>query len=416
MGEPHALQGSGFVSTGQRGGSTQGTVDGAATRRPRLVHLTTADISLELLLGPQLSAFIDAGYEVIGVSAPGPFVPAIEARGVEHIALSNATRSMAPHKDLLAIGELTRLFRRLRPDIVHTHNPKPGLYGRLAATLARVPVIVNTVHGLYAQPEDSWKRRWPVYGLERLASTCSHAELVQNEEDLETLADVLRIPRRKLTLLGNGIDLDRFTTGTPETKRTRVTVREQLGLAPDAVVVGAVGRLVIEKGYVELLEAWDRVRVTHPTAVLVVVGPSDDDKADSLPAGVIQRARNSGVMFLGMRDDVDDLYHAMDIYVLASHREGFPRSAMEAAACGLPIVATDIRGCRQVVDDDVTGLLVPVRDARRLADALIDLIGNPARRQAMSKAAVVRAAAEFDQRRVIDTTFSTYARLSEAKR
>ncbi len=115
--------------------------------RPRLVHLTTTDISLELLLGPQLSAFVDAGYEVIGVSAPGPFVPQIEARGIRHIPLANATRAMAPHKDLLAIGELTRLFRDLRPDIVHTHNPKPGLYGRIAARAARVPVVVNTVHG-----------------------------------------------------------------------------------------------------------------------------------------------------------------------------------------------------------------------------------------------------------------------------
>lgn len=389
----------------------------------RLVHLTTTDISLELLLGPQLSAFIDAGYEVIGVSAPGPFVEAIEARGVTHVPLANATRSMAPHKDLLAIGELARLFRRLRPDIVHTHNPKPGLYGRIAARLARVPVIVNTVHGLYAQPEDPWTRRWPVYGLERLASTCSQAELVQNEEDLETLSKVLRVPGRKLTLLGNGIDLERFTAGAAATASavgttggTRAAVRQELGLPADAVVVGAVGRLVIEKGYVELLEAWAKVRAIHPEAVLVVVGPDDDAKADALPAGLIERARGERIRFLGMRDDVHDLYHAMDIYVLASHREGFPRSAMEAAACGLPIVATDIRGCRQVVDDGITGVLVPVRDPQRLADALADLIGDTTRRQTMSQAAVERAAEHFDQRRVIDTTLGTYDRLLAARR
>ncbi len=156
--------------------------------RPRLVHLTTTDISLELLLGPQLSAFLDAGYEVIGVSAPGPFVAQIEARGMRTCRSPNATRAMAPHKDLLAIGELTRLFRDLRPDIVHTHNPKPGLYGRIAARAARVPVVVNTVHGLYALPEDDWKKKAIVYSLERLASTCSDAELVQNPEDLVTTA------------------------------------------------------------------------------------------------------------------------------------------------------------------------------------------------------------------------------------
>lgn len=377
--------------------------------RRRLIHLTTTDISLELLLGPQLSAFIDAGYEVIGVSAPGPFVEAIEARGVTHVPLANATRSMAPHKDLLAIVELVRLFRRLRPDIVHTHNPKPGLYGRIAARLARVPVVVNTVHGLYAQPEDPWRRRWPVYGLERLASICSHAELVQNEEDLETLATVLRVPRRKLTLLGNGIDLDRFTVDTSGVERA--ALRDALGIPSDAVVVGAVGRLVIEKGYVELLEAWDRVRRVHPEAVLVVVGPDDDAKADALPSELVERGRAAGVRFLGMRDDVEDLYQAMDLYVLASHREGFPRSAMEAAACGLPIVATDIRGCRQVVDDGVTGVLVTVRDPVALADALVDLIGDPDRRGAMASAAVRRARERFDQQQVIDTTLATYERL-----
>src|SRR4051794_14844926 len=112
----------------------------------RLVHVTTTDMSLELLLGPQLSAFSDAGYDVVGVSAPGRYVSAIEARGVRHVPLGHATRSMAPHHDAAALLELRRLFRDLRPHIVHTHNPKPGVYGRLAARAAHVPAIVNTVH------------------------------------------------------------------------------------------------------------------------------------------------------------------------------------------------------------------------------------------------------------------------------
>ena len=197
--------------------------------RPRLIQLTTTDISLELLLGPQLSAFVDAGYEVIGVSAPGDFVEAIEARGVRHVPLVNATRAMAPHQDLAAIGELTRLFRRLRPDIVHTHNPKPGLYGRIAARAARVPVVVNTVHGLYAMPEDRLAKRAVVYSLERLASTCSDAELVQNPEDLVTLRRVLREPAAKLTLLGNGVDLTRFAEHA-DRAAVRERVRAELGV------------------------------------------------------------------------------------------------------------------------------------------------------------------------------------------
>lgn len=393
------------------------------SRRRRLIHLTTTDISLELLLGPQLSAFIDAGYDVTGVSAPGPFVQQIEARGVEHVPLANATRAMAPHKDVLAIGELHRLFRRLRPDIVHTHNPKPGLYGRLAARSARVPVTVNTVHGLYALPEDNWKKRAVVYSLERIASTCSDAELVQNPEDMTTLRRVLREPASKLTLLGNGVDLSRFGhSGASDRAVRREKVRAELGVDATTVVVGAVGRLVLEKGYAELFEAWDAIRGSAATgagssdreAVLVIVGPEDGDKADSVPAAVIDRARESGVRFLGMRDDVEDLYLGMDLYVLASHREGFPRSAMEAAATGLPIIATDIRGCRQVVDHDVSGLLVPVRSPADLSNALRHLIEDDVLRASMSSAASDKATQEFDQQRVIDTTLKTYSRLLTA--
>ena len=111
--------------------------------RPRLIHVTTADISLSLLLGPQLRALSDAGYEVIGASAPGPFTEELESWGIEHRPLKHAMRAMAPHKDAAVMGELYRLFRELRPEIVHTHNPKPGFYGRIAARAARVPVVLN---------------------------------------------------------------------------------------------------------------------------------------------------------------------------------------------------------------------------------------------------------------------------------
>lgn len=380
---------------------------GPTRQRPMVMHLTTADISLELLLGPQLSAFRDAGYEVVGVSAPGPFVPQMTDRGVEHVALGNATRAMDLRADVQALRELVQLFCDRRPDIVHTHNPKTGVYGRIAARLAGVPHVVNTVHGLYATPEDSLVRRSAVYTAERVASTCSQAELVQNPEDIDTLR-ALRVPAGKLRLLGNGVDLGRFHPGS-ETDRAKI--RAQLDIPQDAVVVGAVGRLVAEKGYPELFEAWRSVRAGRPNALLIVVGPHEPDKADGLGDDVVDAARADGVRFLGMRDDVDRLYRAMDVYVLLSHREGFPRSAMEAAASALPVIATDIRGCRQVVDHGVTGLLVPPSSPRDAASALTELVGDSERRATMGAAALERARAEFDQQRVIDITLATYRRL-----
>jgi glycosyltransferase involved in cell wall biosynthesis len=151
--------------------------------------------------------------------------------------------------DLAAAREFLGICRRLRPDVVHTHNPKPGVYGRIAARLAGVPVVVNTVHGLYAQPDDPLPKRTVVYGLERLAATCSDAELLQNAEDLPVLRR-LRVPERKLHLLGNGVDLSRFDPAAHAGRRARV--RAELGVADDEVVVGLVGRLVAEKGYREV--------------------------------------------------------------------------------------------------------------------------------------------------------------------
>jgi glycosyltransferase involved in cell wall biosynthesis len=382
--------------------------------RPRLVHLTTTDMSLALLLGPQLRAFAAAGYEVIGVSAPGPHVAELRSWGIHHVALKHATRAMALQRDARALAELVRVFRELEPRIVHTHNPKPGVYGRIAARIAGVPIVVNTVHGLYALPDDPIGKRAVVYSLERIAAACSQAELLQNPEDLPVLRR-LRVPASRLTVLGNGIDLTRFTAGqvTPE----RVTaLRAEMGAGPDDVVIGLVGRLVHEKGYREVFEAARRVAVRAPKARFAIIGPSDPDKADAITAAEIAAAEGIGnITFLGMRHDVEDLYAAMDAYVLASYREGFPRSAMEAAAMGVPIIATNIRGCRQVVEPGVTGMLVPARDAGALTDAITAMALDPKRRREMGEAARHKAKAEFDQQRVIDTTLATYRAL-EARR
>ncbi len=381
--------------------------------KPIVVHVTTTDMSLTLLLGPQLRAFARAGYEVVGASAPGPHVADLESWGIRHVPLRHATRAMAPHRDLLALAELRTLFRRLRPAIVHTHNPKPGIYGRLAARASGVGAVVNTQHGLYALPGDRWAKRAAIYRLERVAAACSHAELVQNPEDVETLLR-LGVPAARVRLLGNGIDLDRFDRARVPPDRV-AALRGEMDVASDDVVCLLVGRMVVEKGYREVFEAAAMVRDEAPMLRFVVVGDPDADKADAITTAEVAAATRSGVRFLGFRDDVEDLYAASDMYLLASHREGFPRSAMEAAAMGLPVVATDIRGCRQVVEHGRTGLLVPVRDAPGIAGAVSALAADGPRRAALGGAAGVKARRDFDQQRVIDITLETYDRLLARK-
>ena len=366
-------------------------------------------MSLVLLLGPQLQAFADAGMEVIGVSAPGPFVPELESWGIRHEPLRHATRSKAFGQDAMALAELWQLFRRLKPDIVHTHNPKTGFYGRVAARAAGVPGVVNTVHGLYASPEDRATRKALVYTLERLASLCSGAELVQNPEDLEVLAR-LGVPSRKLVLLGNGVDLERFHPRIGDQSRRRS--RADLGIDPDAVVVGIVARLVWQKGFRELFVAAERLRRSHPEVVFVVVGGSDPDKADAISPEDLAAARQRGrIVFAGSREDMQDIYPAFDLFVLPSYREGFPRSAMEAAASGLPVIATDIRGCREVVSHGQSGLLVPLHNPSRLAAAIEELAVDSALCQRMGTAGRLKAEAEFDDRIVVAKTIDAYERV-----
>ena len=380
---------------------------------PVLLHVTTVDMSLALLLLPQLVAFREAGFEVVGVSAGGEYTEKLEQHGIRHVVLERSTRAPDIRADLATAAEFGGVCRRLQPDIVHTHNPKPGVYGRIVGRVIARSMVVNTVHGLYAQPADPLRKRTLVYSLERVAAAFSHAELVQNPEDLEVLRR-LRVPEHRLHLLGNGVDLSRFDPRCRGEARARI--RAELGLTDGEVVVGLVGRLVAEKGYGEVFEAARRVSVRHPETRFVVAGPYDPDKPDALAADELDRAEALGVRFLGLREDVEDLYAAMDLYVLASHREGFPRSAMEAAAMGVPVIATDIRGSRQVVDHERTGLLVPVRDPAVLAQAVSALCSDPARRSRMGSAGRAKAVREFDDRRQVNLTLEVYERLLARRR
>ena len=380
--------------------------------KPRVVHVTTTAMSLDWLLRPQLEAFAAAGYDVVAMSAPDPHITAVLGEaGIGHVAIPALTRSVSPARDWQALRQLQYAFRQVAPDIVHTHNPKPGVLGRIAARRTGVPIVVNTVHGLYATGDDDWMRRGLVYGVERLASAFSDAELIQNVEDLEQMR-AIGVPDSKLTLLGNGIDLSRFDpAAVPESDRNRI--RNDLGIDDSTVLIGTVGRLVWEKGYREVFSA--AAELADLDARFVVVGPDEPGKAGAVPAEARAAAEADGVVFAGRRDDMPQIYRALDMYVLASHREGFPRSAMEASAMALPIVATDIRGCRQVVVDGETGYLVPAGDAAALAESVRMLVTDPDQRLRMGAAARARAISEFDDRCVIATTLRTYEWLLAAR-
>ncbi len=382
--------------------------------QPLVLHIATADMGLRFLLLEQLQAIQHAGYQVRGVASDGPYRAEVEAAGIP-VEVVTMPRSVTPTSDLVAVAKLVRLFRRLKPTIVHTHNPKPGLLGQLAARLAGVPIIINTIHGFYFHEHSSAKQRHFYIAMEKIAARCSHAILSQNREDLATaLATKIARPEQ-ISLLGNGINLDVFDRRA--VSQTEVAAaRQALGIPADAQVIGAVGRLVAEKGYHELFWACQQLMATRPNVHLLVVGPEEPHKADGLTAasaadyGIAERSH-----FAGMRRDMPVLYHLMDVLAHPSYREGFPRAPMEASAMGVPVVASAIRGCRETVAHGLNGMLVPVRDAAALAQSLGRILDDRVVREAFSRLARQVAEREFDQQRVFERVLLSYAEQLQAR-
>jgi glycosyltransferase involved in cell wall biosynthesis/ribosomal protein S18 acetylase RimI-like enzyme len=374
----------------------------------RIAHVATVDLTLRFLLLPQLRRLRDEGYDVAAISAPGPWVGDVEAEGIRHVPWRSATRSWDLRADVRAFRELVGILRRERFDLVHLHTPKAGVLGRVAAGLAGVPVVVNTVHGYYAVPGDAPRRRLPVVAVETVASRFADLELFQSQEDLAWARRSRIAPRGRTAFLGNGTDLVRFDPQAVDA----AAARRELGIGEAALVVGTMGRLVEEKGYRELFAAMAQVRRRVPEALLLIAGEEDHTHADGLGLDELDR---DGVVFTGWREDVETPLAAMDVFVLPSWREGVPRSAIEAAAMGLPLVLTDIRGCREVVRHGIEGLLVSVRDPGALAHAIERVLTDEPFRRRLGRAARARAVERFDERRVCDEVVASYRRLLAAK-
>ncbi|MDQ5822194.1 MAG: glycosyltransferase family 4 protein, partial [Actinomycetota bacterium] len=325
----------------------------------RVAHISTVDLTLRFLLLPELLRLGEEGFAVTAISAPGPWVEQLEAAGIRHLSWRHATRAWDPRADVQAFRELLAILRRERFDLVHTHTPKAAFLGRIAARRAGVPCVVNTVHGFYAQPDDRPAKKLAVLGLERVAARSSDLELYQSAEDLDW-ARRLRIgDSARRVHVGGGIDVTEFD---PERvgPDQRAALKSELGIREDAVVVGTVSRLVAEKGVRELLQVASALG--SDDVRFLVVGPAEPGKPDAIGANEIARAAAEGVVFTGVREDTRDLYAAMDVFVLASWREGLPNVAIEALAMGKPLVLTDIRGSREVARDGIEALFVPPRD------------------------------------------------------
>jgi glycosyltransferase involved in cell wall biosynthesis len=365
----------------------------------KICQLCAVDFTLYHFLLPLMEAMRAQGHEVVGVCADGKLLDGVRAKGfrVETVEIE---RSYNLFRHIGSYRRLKALFKREKFDVVHAHTPVASLVGRIAAWRAGVPTIVYTAHGFYFHERMAWWKRALFIALEWLAGRVTDVLFTQAEEDAATARRLKLIRGKTIEAIGNGVDPQRFhpSKGIREHKATRAAI----GADPNAVAIMTVGRLVAEKGYPELFAA---MRAVPGAELWVVGGRLESDHAAAIDAaimGVEQDAELSRrIRFLGYRDDVAELLRAADIFVLASHREGMPRSIIEAMMTGLPVVATDIRGAREEVVDGETGCLVPVEDPQALAGMLTRFARDAELRARIGAAGRARALDHYDEAKVI---------------
>ena len=325
----------------------------ARRSRTDILFLTTTGMAARYLIRDKIEALASAGYRVRVLCGEDRHVAALLAEGlpVDTIRMS---RFLRPLSDLRTLWNLVRYLRRERPRRVHSCTPKAGLLGPLAACLTGIPAV-HSVFGLLFHDRAPGYQNFLYRSAERLTALCSEHLLFQSREDLERVLALGWKSPEQLHYLGNGVDLGRFNPGAY--RRQRRSIRAELGYGDGHFVVGLVARLLRTKGVEEFLAAAEQL-LRFPFLRFLVIGPEEKGHAQAVDKAVLRRAAEAGnLQLLGERQDMPRFYTAMDLLVLPSYREGVPQSLLEASAMELPVIAADIRGCREAVVHQQTGWL-----------------------------------------------------------
>jgi glycosyltransferase involved in cell wall biosynthesis len=339
------------------------------------------------------------GDEVVLVSPDGPYVPRLRAQGFRWICFPLARRGLNPVTEILTIIRLVRLYRQEAPQLVHHFTIKCVLYGSLASHLVGVRSVINSVEGLgYVFSGGSGARGWLrslIKVFYRLALRGSWVIFLNPDDRGFFLQNRLANPARMALIRGSGVDLKRFSPRP---------------LMDGAPLVVLPARMLWDKGLEDFIEAARIIKTHNIPARFALVGNNDDDNPVSVPLSQLQAWKEEAVIeWWGWQEKMEDVYAQAAVVCLPSfYREGVPKTLIEAAACGRPIVASDVPGCREVVRQGENGLLVPVRDIRALADALRDLLKNPGARIEMGLRSRMIAEKEFSSEMVISQTLALY--------
>ena len=351
-------------------------------------------------------------YEVDLISGPsggpeGSIEDEVRAAGVSIIPQPHLLRDVSPLNDLRALGQLTRLMREKRYTIVHTHTSKAGFIGRLAARRAGVPIVVHTPHGnIFDGYFPAWKTKLFI-GLEGRAARWTDRIIELTQGGIEASLEQGIGRREQYASIFSGIDLARYR----EVNGRRESLRADLGVSPGDFLVAGVGRLEPVKGFTYFIAAAKLVAATLPQARFVLAG--EGSEGDALRADAA--ALGDRFRFLGLRDDVPEVMAAADVLVVPSINEGMGRVVLEAGGAGTPVVASDVGGIPEVLQDSITGVLVPPESPESIARVLVALAGSPERLERMGIASRAHVIPAFGLERMVEQIEALYEEVLEEK-
>ena len=345
----------------------------------KLIRITTVPLSLKVLLKGQLRFMASNGFDVKGVSSEGEELKEVhenEGIVVEAITMS---RKITPFQDLKSLWEMWNFLRKEKPQIVHTHTPKAGIIGMLAARLAGVPHRLHTVAGLPLMEATGTKRK--ILNFVEKLTYSSATRVYPNSKGLyDFILQNNFTQSNKLKIIANGssngIDTA-FFSPDQVTEIERVTLIEKLNIQPDDFVFVFVGRIVSDKGINELIKAFSELQAAEnnePAGIkLLLVGGLENDLDPLNPETLAEINQNKDIISVGFQQDVRSFFAIADALVFPSYREGFPNVVMQAGAMGLPSIVSDINGCNEIIIEGENGLIIPSKNVEKLKEKMLTL-------------------------------------------
>jgi glycosyltransferase involved in cell wall biosynthesis len=385
----------------------------AESKRVKLIRVTTVPVSLRVLLTGQMRFMSEAGLEVVMVSSDGPDVEKLLATECcEHVIVP-MTREVTPFQDLKGLFRLWRFFLRERPDIVHSHTPKAGLLAMIAGRFAGVPICIHTVAGIPALSRTGLSRSI-LLAIESLTYRFAHRVYPNSKELMKIMRQENLCNESRMSVIGhgssNGID-SAFFNRTEEISQEARDLRLRHGIPFDAKLLCFVGRIVADKGINELVGAFSRIVATKPSTYLMLVGSfeSELDPLSERTSHLI--STDARIVRVGFQQDVRPFMAASDIFVFPSYREGFPNVVMQAACMDVPVIASDINGCNEIIIDGENGFLVTPKNERMLQEAIDRLLDDETLRDRFAKSARKSVVERYERTFVQGEILKEYKRL-----